>query len=334
MTLNRFLIQLCFVILFSPIVPTLGWGASTGYEEAEQYFEKAVEHNKKRELAEARADLTNAVRLDIEKHKYHQALVLNYVQTRQGPKGLKFYEGLASDHPDSAVVHYWLGRLYLQSRALEDAAREFKISSELNPADDHAFIALGHAYWRIGNDEGAFKAYLEARRLAPNVASVHGGLGNVYYKRKEFKKAQQEYEKAVELGTVMPEARFNLGLIYENNNQIANAMEQWKAIVEGDPNESQARERLARVYFLGEQYEDAAREFSMISRVKPMSDEILVLLGESLIMLASTKEDASQIDQLKRSAIQSFQQAIEIDPSNKKAQDYLDQLSAPNPESR
>jgi tetratricopeptide (TPR) repeat protein len=321
------MIHRSLAVVLLALLPSVLFADTFNEKTAEQHFEKAVEHNKRRAFGEARSELVRAVEHDPGSHKYHQALVLNYIQLRQGPAGILFYQELMKKHPKSAVVHYWLGRLYLERGSLDQAAKEFKTSAGLDPKDDHAFVALGHAYWRMGNDEGAYSAYQEANRLAPDIASVHAGLGNVYYKKKEYAKAQAAYEKAVALETVMPDARYNLGLIYERNGEFAKAVAQWNAILEADPNEVQARERLAGIYLMGEQYEDAAREYSLISRLKPLSAETFVALGESLILLAGTLEDPADITGLRESAVDAFQQALEIEPKNEKALSYLEKLN-------
>lgn len=317
-----------WLLLLSLLVfsPGRGFAGPSEQQQAEDHFNEAVQYNKTRSFAKAREELIAAITLAPEVHKYHQALVINFIQMRQGPSGLKFYRDFVSKHPKSPAGHYWLGRMHLDRGSLKDAAEEFAAATKLDPGDDHAFIALGHAYWRMGNEDEALKAYLEANRLAPAVASVHGGLGNVYFKRGDFKKAQSEYERAVELETMMPEARFNLGVIYEKNRQYDKAVAQWKAILDEDPNVVQARERLAGIYLKLEQYEDAAREFSMITRLKPLSSETFVSLGESLILLAGTLKDSSEITELRESAVNAFKQALEIEPDNKAAQDYLKKL--------
>lgn len=316
-------------VLFAP--HGRAWAGAPVNPQAEEHFNQAMDYNKTRSFAKARAELIEAVTLAPEVHKYHQALVLNYIQMREGPAGVKFYSDFIKTHPRNPTVHYWLGRLYLDKGSLKEAAEEFAAATELDPKDDHAFIALGHAYWRMGMVDEALKAYLEANRLAPAVASVHGGLGNVYFKKGDYKKAQAEYERAVELETMMPEARFNLGVIYEKGRQYDKAIAQWKAILDEDPNVVQARERLADLYLTLEQYENAAREYSMITRLKPLSDETFVSLGESLILLAGTQKDPGEMADLRDSAVDAFEKALEIDSENKAAQDYLKRLKPPAP---
>ena len=321
---------------FLPIVLALSFFsgvslASSPNEEAEFLFKKGMENIKTSNYEEAQRVLTEAVLLSLETHKYHQALFFHYLKTRRGPLGIKFYEDLIIKYPNSSIVHYWLGRFYLQRRTLDQAAREFKEATRLAPEDDHGFIALGHATLELGNVEDAYNAYRRANELAPKVAVVHEGLGNIYYRKKDYSKAKMEYDLAIKLDASLNEARYNLGLIHEKNGDIGKAIGQWKAILESDPNEAQARERLARIYFLGEQYSDAAREYSMITKVRPFSTDIFLALGESLIMAATVTEDPAEMSQMKESAIQAFREALELDPENPTALEYIEKLSTQEP---
>ena len=323
MRLNVYIVGL--LLLFSPAI---SFATSSDEESAKSYLEEANELNKLRRYDEAIVKLTQAVELSLETHKYHQALVMTYLATRQGPKAILHYKKMAQEHPKSATVRYWLGRLYLESRALEDSVREFQKAARLAPGDEHAFISLGHVYLRMGKEKEALNAYLQANKLTPRVAVVHAGIGNIYFNRKDFDKAEKEFEEALKLDASLTEARYNLSLIYEKKGEFSKAVGQWKTLLEEDPNESRARERLARIYFRGEQYQDAVREYSTLSTVKQNSPEIFFALGEAQIMLAATLTDPDQQVQLKKSAVESFKRTLELDPQNSRARKYLDRLAS------
>lgn len=305
--------------------------AATPEDAGKSYFEEGTELNKQQRYDEAIQKLTQAVQLSLENHKYHQTLFMTYLATRQGLKAIQVYKEMAREHPNSPAVHYWLGRLYLQSQSLDDAAREFREAARLAPKDEHAWISLGHVYYRQGKDEEAMKAYQEANKLSPKVAVVHAGLGNLYLKKNDYPQAQKEFEETLRLDPSLSEARYNLSLIYERHGELSKAMEEWKKILEDDPNESAARERLARAYFQKKQYADAVREYSMLSQVRQGSPEVFMALGESQVMLAASLDDPGDKKQLKDLAVQAFQRTLELDPNNVQARKYLDRLTQKEP---
>jgi tetratricopeptide (TPR) repeat protein len=317
-----------FLLLFLVAVRVVAAGPE---EEAMSHFDKGMEFNKERRFNEARGELVQAMELSLETYKYHQALVLNYLEMRQGLKAIAFYRDLSRAHPDSSMVHYWLGRLYLVSGNLNDSATEFKESSRLAPKDEHPLISLGHVYYRLGKDREALDAYLEANRLSPKVASVHEGLGNIYFNRKEYAKAMPEYEEALRLDESLSEARFRLSIAYEKEGEIAKAVKEWRTLLDDDPNESRARERLARAYFLGEQYKDAVEQYTLLSEVRQSSPEVFLALGESEIMLATQIDDPDRRASLLKGAKEAFQRTIELDPKNAQAKKYLEDLKSKAP---
>jgi tetratricopeptide (TPR) repeat protein len=309
-------------------VPVLSPGASSE-EMAKAYFEEGTELNKQQRYDEALAKFTLAVQSSPETHRYHQALFMTYMALRRGLVAIDAYKQMVREHPNSPTVHYWLGRLYLQSQAFEDAVREFQAASRLAPNDEHAWISLGHTYVRQGKDGEAMAAYQRADKLSPNIAVVHAGLGKLYAKRGD-PKAQRELEEALRLDGSLTEARFDLSLIYEKQGETIKAVKEWQRILEDDPNETAARERLARTFFETQLYEDAVREYSTLSQVRQSSPEVFLALGEAQVMLAASRTDAAEKNHLKDLAVESFQRTLELDPKNEQARRYLDVLSAKN----
>jgi len=313
-----------FLLLLSSVVSRTALPENT----AQSYFEEGIDLNKQRRYDEAIEKFARAIALDLENHKYHQALFMTYIATRRGPRAIEVYKDLAKEHPKSAVIHYWLGRLYLESQSLNDSAQEFREATLLAPQDEHPFISLGHVYLRLGKQQEALKAYLEANKRSPRVAAVHAGLGNIYFDRKDYTKAEKEYDQALKIDSSLTEARYNLSLIYEKTGKYSKAIKQWQELLDEDPNESRARERLARIYYQGGQYRDAIEEYSILSQVKQESPEVFLALGESEIMLASTLTDPAERNQMKNLAVDAFKRTVELDPSNVQAHRYLDRLNS------
>jgi len=323
--MNRLRSVVALAILF--VLPAISH-AATSEGTAKSYFEEGIALNKQQRYDEALEKFTRAVTSSLDNHRYHQGLFMTYIAMRRGLQGIQFYQALLKDHPESAVVHYWLGRLYLESRSLENSLSEFREAARLAPQDEHAFISLGHVYLRMGKDQDALTAYLQANKLSPRVAVVHAGIGTIYYNRNDFSKARREYEDALKLDDSLTEARYNLGLIYEKKGEFSKAVKEWQALLDQDPNESRARERLARIYFRTERYEDAVQEYSTLSQVKQNSPEVFLALGESAIMLASTVSSQEERDQLRDLAVEAFQRTRDLDPANAQAREYLDRLQS------
>lgn len=302
--------------------------AAPSPDSAKSYFEEGIELNKQHRYNEALEKFTKAVNLSLDTHRYHQAVYMTYIAMRRGLQGIQYYKTLAAQHPANGTVHYWLGRFYVETQALEEAVREFREAARLAPRDEHPFVSLGHISLRLGKEKEALEAYAQANKLSPRIAGVHAGLGNIHFRRKRYDEAQKEYETALAIDPSLTEPRYNLGVIYEKKGEIGKAVKQWEKLVEDDPNESAAREKLARVYFLGERYLDAVREYTMLSQVKQSSPQVFFSLGEAQVLLAANLSDPAERRQLMAMAIDAFQRTVELDPKNAQARKYLDRLNA------
>ncbi len=315
----------CLVLVCLLMSPA-GLMASSSEGEAEQFFEEGTALNKQRLFNDAIIQFAQAVKLSMNTHKYHRALFNTYTAIRRGSQGARYYQGLTRSHPKNSTVHYWLGRYYLATHVLEKAVDAFKKSSELAPEDEHAFISLGHVAKRLGRQDEALEAYLRADRLVPDIPVVKVGIGSIYYDKEEFDKAEAAYKAALDQDGSYMEARFNLGLIFEKKGEYGDAAEQWQMMLEEDPNESEARERLAKLFFKAKLYIDAVREYSTLSLVRLNDAAVFMALGEAQVLLAAELPDPEDRKILQRRAIESFERTVELQPGNKKAQQYLARL--------
>jgi len=294
--------------------------------EAEAYYKEGRALNKQRMFNEAIIQFAQALKLNINVHKYHRGMQQTYMATRRGPHGVRYYEKLVRDHPNNAVVRYWMGRFYLSTKALERATDEFKKAIALAPNEEHAYISLGHIASRLGRLDEGLEAYLKANELVPDIPVVQVGIGNIYFEKGEYDAAEKAYKIALEKDGTHLEARYNLGLIFEKKGEFGEAAEQWGLMIEQDPNESSARAQLAKLYFRAKRYIDAVREYATLSLVKLDDPKVFMALGESQVLLAAELPDPEDRKLLQQKAIESFQRTLELQPKNEKARKYLERL--------
>lgn len=316
-------IVLFFLLLFPSVLMAV---SAEDNAEAEAYYEEGKALNKQRMFNEAIIQFAQSLKLNINVHKYHRSLQRTYLAIRRGPNGIRYYEGLVRAYPNNAVVHYWMGRFYLGTRALERATDEFKKSAALAPDDEHAFISLGHVAMRLGRLDEGLEAYLKADQLVANIPIVQVGIGNIYFEKGEYMLAEKAYKIALKKDPSHLEARFNLGLIFEKKGEYGDAAEQWGLMIEEDPNESSAREQLAKLYFRAKRYIDAVREYATLSLVKLDDPKVFMALGESQVLLAAQLPDPEDRKLLQKKAIESFNRTLELQPKNEKARKYMERL--------
>ncbi|MFB0527933.1 MAG: tetratricopeptide repeat protein [bacterium] len=101
--------------------------------------------------------------------------------------------------PNSAVIHFNLGFVYMKKGNLKEAIRECNLSLTINPYGTEAFSLLGYLYFRKRDLTNASKNFKKVIELNPNSAQAHENLGIVYAERRKYKAAIEELKIAVKL---------------------------------------------------------------------------------------------------------------------------------------
>jgi serine/threonine protein kinase/Tfp pilus assembly protein PilF len=115
--------------------------------------------------------------------------------------------------PRSPWEHYDLGRSYLRSRLVQEAATEFRRTLELEPQDFWSNFYQGHCAYHLGQLEDASAAFRTCIALSPKAAwcyhdraRAEEGLGRV-------KQAFNDYSRAIELDPTLAAAALNRGIL-------------------------------------------------------------------------------------------------------------------------
>jgi hypothetical protein len=101
--------------------------------------------------------------------------------------------------PDSAVVHFNLGFVYMKKGDFEQAIRECNRSLVINPYDTEAVSLLGYLYFQKRDLTNASENFKKVIELNPNSSQAHGNLGIVYAQMRKYKEAIEELKIAVKL---------------------------------------------------------------------------------------------------------------------------------------
>jgi tetratricopeptide (TPR) repeat protein len=104
--------------------------------------------------------------------------------------------------PGDAEIHLTLADIYLgtgnKSSALEEARKALGLASA--PAlRAQAQLALGHAYFTVGEEDSAEKAFRAALKINPGLAEAHLGIGQLRLVEKRLPEAEQELRRAIQL---------------------------------------------------------------------------------------------------------------------------------------
>lgn len=170
---------------------------------------RGIIYTEQRLLAEAEADLSEAVRLA----------------------------------PKVARAHAALGILHDTQRRSEAALLHHRRAAELAPRDPGYLNNLGFSLFASGRPREAVPILHEALRSAPADARIRNNLGFAYAATGDLTSAAQQFE----LGGAPAQARNNLGFAYERRGALAQAYQLYLDAVLLEPSFRVARENLLRV---------------------------------------------------------------------------------------
>jgi tetratricopeptide (TPR) repeat protein len=242
--------------------------------------------------------------------------------------------------PDSAVGHYYLGRISVEARDFDRATTHFEQAVTLNAAFEPAYVALGSVYEAKQDREkaiGIYRRYLQG--VNPRNREIRHHLIRLQVSAKQYDEALQELEGMLAEDPSDLDAQLRMGLVYGEQKKYPQAIHQLNQILAVRPSELKVRDYLGYLYeeikdypkaieayrhnltlepsyfeghlHLGvlnyrlKQYDDAIQHLREASRLNPKQPESHIVLGLSHF----------QAEQYEPS-LQAFQEGIRYNPDN------------------
>jgi len=196
-----------------------------------------------------------------------------------------------------------------------------------NPSSWNAYVNLSNHFSAVGRQEEALAVMREGLAARPDIADVqlHYGSHLLLDAQKKgqasahLEEVLRHYRQAVRIRPELSEANFNLATALQLSGQAEEAARYFARTLEIAPNDNEAKLGLGSAHFaianklMGEkQFEKAADHYRKSVRAWPQSAQVHNHLGIALMNLGQREQ-----------AIQSFQNALRVDPHDRAAQDYL-----------
>lgn len=125
----------------------------------------------------------------------------------------------------------------------------------------------------------AERAFLDALKLAPEIAAVHHGLGLVYLQTHDYEAAVLHLEDALKLDPNQPKTIYMLSKAYAAVGENEKAEEGYKRAIRIHPSFQSAYTELAGIYFRQKKWDLALAALERARALNPRSVHALVLTG-------------------------------------------------------
>jgi len=183
---------------------------------------------------------------------------------------VEFQQGLRYK-PDSAELHYNLGKLQSIQDNWEPARKQFEAALAIDPGYLEALDALGLTQEALGDDAGAVASYEKAialnQRRNGHFASAHVNLSAYYNRTGDAVKALEYATTAVQLDPQSDRAYFQQGRADERQGQLDAAVSALNQAIVLNPRASSYYYVLSGVYRRLGMMDESKKALDMFTRL-------------------------------------------------------------------
>ncbi len=214
----------------------------------------------------------------------HDLILQGYdLMSQHDPVGAeKAFRQAIDVQPEVEPGHRGLALALREQGRLEEAFRELRTATQLDPTDSDAHYTLGSVAWALSQP-------------ANQPAARKGGMSAADYQTL----AGAEFSKALALSPNDPMLRMNLAALYRDSNRGQDAIHQSEEAVRIAPSNASAHVALGSSYFASGEEEKAGKEYEAAIKLDPKDGEAYYALGQ----LRLVQHRSAQAEEYLREAI-------------------------------
>ena len=225
--------------------------------------------------------------------------------------------------PKNADLHFAAAGILRRAGSWEEAAKEYRIVTQLaprflegwqglalshyregdapgaasfareaiklDPNDSDSYKFLGLALSQLEDNAGALKAYGESLRLNPKNASTYYDRAILEFDQGKVDEAIADGRKATELNPFEWTHWYNLGLSFDKKDDFDNAIKAYKRAKGVNPEALEVRQNLGHDYCASQQHAAAIAEFRELLKIDPTWNMARPCLANSLALTNDLK---------------------------------------------
>ncbi len=178
----------------------------------------------------------------------------------------------------AAVLASLTGLTIVQVGYWKDSIALFTHAAAVTERNDFAWYSLGNAYFQEAGDAArSIKAYREALRLRPDLASAHDNLGFVLSRTGRVPEAIEQFEAAVRIDPGCEECFNNIGAVLVAAGRLPEAAARFRSALAVNSHYRDARLNLAFALMKDQKWGDALEALTPL--IGPNSTDIPALLA-------------------------------------------------------
>ncbi|MBC8205153.1 tetratricopeptide repeat protein [bacterium] len=187
-----------------------------------------------------------------------------------------FYRGALIEYrravkydPNSAELHYNIGRMFFMMEALDSAAAELQYSLSLDPDNSDALELFGQIRVLQNEWPAALEVYNILSSKYPEESTYHFLKAAVYLQLEQLDEAAVEYEKVMALTEENEEILSRIGNIYTAKEEYQKAVDYYLKVLKFDDTNDGIYYHIGTLYNRLEQYDSTAYYFRRALEINP-----------------------------------------------------------------
>jgi len=189
------------------------------------------------------------------------------------------YSGAIALRSDSMLAHLRLAETYQRRGNLDEAAREFRLASNLAPTAARPLEELGDVTYQQQRYGRAIDAYARAFKFDDRSARVGYKLALAHYRDGSVDAALQTVRQSLALEPKSAEATYLLGLCLRDTHNVPEAVRAFEQALAIAPGSIPTREELADLYRVLDRKDDEIEQLQALAALDRSRADRLVALG-------------------------------------------------------
>jgi tetratricopeptide (TPR) repeat protein len=215
------------------------------------------------------------------------------------------WQSTVAENPGAWMAHNNLGAELMHSGQVDEAAKQFRTSLELQPNNPAAHGNLADALLRLGRTNEGLAHYGQALELDPLNISTQTDYGSALLQLGRIGEAIPHIQKALEANPSFAKARAALGTAYLQEGRIDEAVTQFNEALAVDPENCATLADLGIALAQKGRLKQAVAQFQRALDINPDFSTALINLGNVL-------QQQGRLDE----AIARYQKALRLDPNS------------------
>lgn len=192
------------------------------------------------------------------------------------------YRDILKQAPEAWDVRQQLAMLLAIAGRADEAARQFRMIVQANPAHAASHANLATALAESGQLEEAIKEFQRALALNPDMQGARIALAETLRRAKRYEESATGFKTVLDQDKVNHAAFNGLGLVYRDMDDLPRALECFEHAVGLAPKNPEYRMNFGAALRRYKLHSLAAEQFYEAATLKPNWLEAVVLLGEML----------------------------------------------------